>query len=291
MKNNWISVYLYSDLSFEQVIAVLVKKIVENLTSKGLICSYFFIRYWERGSHIRLRVLTKESKNMPEIKSYIATHATIYYESQKYDQQYRIEFVPYEQEINRYLGKNGIKIAESIFNYSSVTVMNIISKYAFEWSNKLAIAFAIKMHVIFAKSLIKREESIKQLFKGISDNYMIHSVKLDIDNQITQANTERVKAAFAKTFLEQKKKIVLIVSSALQQELEQTESDEWEQSWLQWCQQVNMELYKKQVIPPSQLIQFCENHIHMTNNRLGVHLRDESFIAFMIYSVFSETEI
>ncbi|WP_257669574.1 thiopeptide-type bacteriocin biosynthesis protein [Parapedobacter tibetensis] len=291
MKHNWISVYLYSDLSFERVIAALIRKIVVELTNMDLIRSYFFIRYWEGGSHIRLRVLPKGNKSIPDVRSYIVRNGSTFYESQKDRQHYRIEFVPYEREVDRYSGKNGVKIAESIFQYSSMAVINIINQYESRWNNGLAIAIAIKMHVIFAKSLIEESESRKELFKRIFENCMMHSVKLDIDNQITQANIERVKKAFEKTFLEQKEKIVSIVRSTFFTELEETKCEGWEEQWLRCCQQVNVDLSTQHLIPPNQLVQYCENHIHMTNNRLGVYLRDESFIAFMIYTVFNETKI
>jgi thiopeptide-type bacteriocin biosynthesis protein len=291
MRDQWISVHLYSDLSFEQVLANLIRNLVVKLTDMQLISSYFFIRYWEGGSHIRLRVLANDIKSISDVSSQIEETACSYYESQKDYKPYRLEFVPYEREVDRYAGEDGVKIAESIFEHSSRAVIDIINQHESRWNTGLAIGFAMKMHVILAKILFKDLTSIRGLFKCVFENWLMFSVKHDGDNQVFQANTEKVKKAFEKTFLEQKEKIVSIVKNTFLAEVGAAECENWEKEWIRHCQQVEMELSTKHLVPQDQIYQFFESHIHMTNNRLGVYVRDESFIAFMIYKVFTEIKI
>ncbi|WP_167269767.1 thiopeptide-type bacteriocin biosynthesis protein [Dyadobacter arcticus] len=289
MRNDWISVYVYSDLKFERVIVNLINVIVCDLSNLKYLKSYFFIRYWEGGEHLRLRVLANHGGDVLAVGNMIEEQATNYFNAQNDCQAYRIEFVPYEREIARYAGENGMKLSEVLFGYSSQTVISIIKEYCSVWNNGLAMAFAIKMHVIFLTVVVTENAAIAAVLKGIFENWLMHSVKQDEVSLPSSGNIDKVKNAFEKTFLDQRSKVLEIVKSVYNND-RVAENREWEGRWLQCCRHISSEMNTEDGGSRMHLATFCDNHIHMTNNRLGVYLRDESFIAFMLYRIFSEEE-
>src|SRR5689334_7949597 len=152
IQSNWISVYIFHDLSFEKVLIELVKPLILQLENESLLLSYFFIRYWENGPHIRLRVLPNCNADQIEIINQIESYSSTYFNGLKEkDLNYSIEFNEYIKESGRYGGKEGILIAEKHFKDSSETVIKILNDYNDEWDYSLAISFALQMHIIFSK--------------------------------------------------------------------------------------------------------------------------------------------
>jgi thiopeptide-type bacteriocin biosynthesis protein len=55
----WVSTHLYYHDSLNNLLRSAVRPLVGELTAGGLIDGFFFIRYWQGGSHVRLRVLLR----------------------------------------------------------------------------------------------------------------------------------------------------------------------------------------------------------------------------------------
>ncbi|WP_257088469.1 lantibiotic dehydratase C-terminal domain-containing protein [Sphingobacterium sp. E70] len=55
MRGNWLSVHLYSAVSLDLILLHIVRPFLADhfIPSADL---FFFIRYWDEGSHIRLRM-------------------------------------------------------------------------------------------------------------------------------------------------------------------------------------------------------------------------------------------
>ncbi|HHH49559.1 MAG TPA: hypothetical protein ENK52_01120, partial [Saprospiraceae bacterium] len=58
----WLAVHLFYNEPWEEFLAKAVKPYVDTLVQTGIAAQFFFIRYWERGPHIRLRI--KGEKNI-----------------------------------------------------------------------------------------------------------------------------------------------------------------------------------------------------------------------------------
>jgi thiopeptide-type bacteriocin biosynthesis protein len=52
----WISLHVFYTGPLDRVITEAVGSLVGTFTSKGSIDGYFFLRYWESGPHLRLRL-------------------------------------------------------------------------------------------------------------------------------------------------------------------------------------------------------------------------------------------
>ena len=53
--SNWLAAYLYYNEPWEQLLTDAIHPYVKTVLTTGIAQQYFFIRYWDRGPHIRLR--------------------------------------------------------------------------------------------------------------------------------------------------------------------------------------------------------------------------------------------
>ena len=53
---SWLSVHLFYNEPWEEFLQKAVEPYVNTAIQTGIATQYFFIRYWERGPHIRLRL-------------------------------------------------------------------------------------------------------------------------------------------------------------------------------------------------------------------------------------------
>src|SRR5690242_11628145 len=60
MTNNWISMHIFYASNPNPLLTEAVAPLIDELKQQRLIQHYFFIRYWQEGPHIRLRLLPTE---------------------------------------------------------------------------------------------------------------------------------------------------------------------------------------------------------------------------------------
>lgn len=77
-ERSWVSAHLFYHGDHDAVIAGAVKPAVERLRRAGLADGFFFLRYWEGGPHVRLRLPTR-SEHAGEVRSVIEETATEFY--------------------------------------------------------------------------------------------------------------------------------------------------------------------------------------------------------------------
>lgn len=291
MKKEWISVYLYHNISFEDVILGLLNPLIDNLYKKGYIKSYFFIRYWEGGPHIRFRILTDRTKSSIEIKNYMQTFSCAYFNSLKIDNTFHIEFNQYERELQRYGGNDGIIISENFFHDSSKITIKILRHYYNFWNYSLAISFALQMHIIFAKEFFANAEESSMFFKKIHENWLYYSLKKDKDNQTTIEEINKINNYFNKSYILQKEKVKKILYTIYcNDNIDIHFNKVWIDYWALSCKKASEKISKNANLYTNSemMLILYDSYIHMTNNRLGIYLRDESYIAFILFKAFEE---
>ncbi len=136
------------------------------------------------------------------------------------------------------------------------------------------------MHVIFAKCLFGIDYNrMIDFFKKIYSNWFYYSVKLDEENQVLEYEISKIKIFFEKSYLNQKVKVNSLISSIINNKL----SNDRLNRWFYECN-VILKSFCNSNDNSEQLYFVYDSLIHMTNNRLGIHLRDESFIAYLIFN-------
>ncbi|MEW7280687.1 thiopeptide-type bacteriocin biosynthesis protein [Aquimarina sp. 2201CG1-2-11] len=293
-QNNWVSSYIFLDTNLDTLLVELIDPMQKELTRKKWIISYFFIRYWEGGSHIRFRVKVSDSTPTKTIEQYIRKKTEAYFIAIQ-NSNYRLEFNQYFPETSRYGGVKTITLAEKHFKKSSDIVLSTLKQHQENWGYSTAMATAIQLHIIAIKELTHGNiNETVAFFETVCNNWLSHSVK-KINDAIDPKEVKKVLQFFNTSYQNQKDKI-----DSLCQVL-WAENHEELVGWSNFSKHTAkglIESYESEAIEIPLWMNFdniqniskknkvlwnlYDSLIHMTNNRLGIYLRDESFIAFLI---------
>lgn len=316
----WLATYLYYAEPWEEFLTDAVKPFVESVLENNLAEQFFFIRYWERGPHIRLRfkgkknLLEKELK--PEIKSCFSDYfrkypsrreepkwATELPKNKRWFANNSIKFIKYEPEFERYGGPVGIVIAESQFEASSQVVLAIIEESK-SWDYDRALGAAIQLHLGLTAALnmdlTETRLFYSYVFKSwFSRAYGFNSNSNQEESKLRQENTLK---AFEENFVKQESILIPYFKTlwdALENEVEfeQARLNQWQLNMTT----VSTKLYNSQkklalnypdwfktdsnlniAETCPQLWFILTSYVHMTNNRLGIMNHDEAYLGYLI---------
>jgi thiopeptide-type bacteriocin biosynthesis protein len=270
---------------------------------KNLAERFFFIRYWERGPHLRLRFKGEKERLESEVKPALVSHFRNYFEKkpsqrkEPEDQQWfpnnSIQYIPYEPELERYGGPTGILIAEEHFAASSDAVLAVIEESG-QWDYDRALGAAIQLHLGFAFSLGMDLVETAAFYSHIFHLWFSRSwgYETDISPGELKKRRDITLNAFAENFAKQKATLIPYHNTLWNAF---TGNISFEQEWLnRWMVQTaatgnrlkaahaNGELVFPQRLTSQPLWYILESYVHMTNNRLGILNRDEAFLGYLI---------
>lgn len=299
---NWISTYIFHNATLDSLLIEHIEPLINKLKREHYINNAFFIRYWEGGPHIRLRLDVTDMSTSKTLKSIITEETNTYFETKK-DTEYTIEFKEYVQELERYGGKKAIQVAEHIFIKSSQITLDLIKKNYETWDYSMAISNAMKMHIILIKSVFKTLDASIHFFKLLYVNWLQHSIKIREDNTVDPNEIKKVQSYFGQSYTKQKK----IIQQLITYLWDESNYEDWLQDWSTFCLDLNKDIEKLAAknaivfpesinlegfssVPSKDIPKFLllDSYIHMNNNRLGIYLRDESFIAFLLLKGFED---
>ena len=121
--SDWIYLKLYYDVQRCDEVLNSIESLCKELSLYNVIKSYFFIRYFDKEPHIRLRLkLTDVEHNEKAIPLLSKWSSDLYRDKLIHHLTYDI----YEREIERYGGKSVIELAEQFFCSDSNYVLNLL---------------------------------------------------------------------------------------------------------------------------------------------------------------------
>lgn len=275
----WYSVYIYYDKAYETCLIEVVKPLLKLLEEQSLISNFFYIKYWEDGPHIRLRVKTFHDVG-PLISSFL---------DQKIEERDDItsfKWIDYVPEIDRYGGPKAIGIAELQFNQSSTTILSLLTDHYEEWDYDLAIGYAMELNINFAKGMgLSRQEAVR-FFKSAFLRWFFMAC-----NQLKIKNTDLLET-FNQAFLKQKERLVSFVETSWNG----SNHEQWRIAnvdvsaglkQLERSNQIVYPVHSNNANSDEPVWLIYDSLCHMTNNRLGILNRDESYIYFIIFNALS----
>lgn len=122
--SRWLYLQIYAETSLlDTILLSAVAPCCEQFTADGLICKWYFIRYFDPGPHIRLRVLLVKSQDWQTVFSDLQRALTNKAANNWIE---KIQTASYERELERYAGLR-IESVESIFYYDSLSCLKVIS--------------------------------------------------------------------------------------------------------------------------------------------------------------------
>ena len=313
----WLAAYLYYAEPWEDFLVQAVNPFIKLVFDNNLAEQFFFIRYWEGGPHIRLRfkgvraILDDDLK--PQLESYFSKYfknhpseRTVTEKNQEFLENPNIFpnnsllFVEYEPEVARYGGPVGIELAEKQFQVSSKTILTIIEESKNNWSYERALGFAIQLHLSFSFAFGMTLRETVDFFNFNLDRWI--GWNDEMITRLEQGGKTQFLKVFENSFEKERSSIVSfvqIVWNAFEQGIE------FEQDWLnKWLIQMasisdqikRAETEKQLIIPQvdrhdaaiinyetyNPLWEILESYLHMTNNRLGILNRDESYLGYLL---------
>jgi thiopeptide-type bacteriocin biosynthesis protein len=168
---NWHSLHIHYYTSPDLLLVESIAPVVASCRSTHL-SQWFFLRYWKGGPHVRLRLLLDEATEgatlravRSEIGEYLVQHPSTGplpevikdslrmlarfeaddEQSQEIVPDNTVRFHPYEPEYNRYGGKLGVALAESLFEASSDIVLEVLKIISETPTRRLGISFAMML--------------------------------------------------------------------------------------------------------------------------------------------------
>jgi thiopeptide-type bacteriocin biosynthesis protein len=154
----WLSAYIFFRSAdpvrdCDDIVLQVLKPIIGTLVQTGQILSAFFIRYWELGPHVRLRLLTAPAL-ASAVESYVEDQVAMRLPPRAHARPESVPvngrqspapglwWVPYEPEIERYGGRLGVSIAEELFAYSTTMAIELLEGIRSDAYDRRGIALA-----------------------------------------------------------------------------------------------------------------------------------------------------
>jgi len=201
MTKNWISLHIFYVGSLEPLLLDVIEPLVQDLRERKVLQRFFFIRYWQEGPHIRLRLLPVEDSAGEEVKRraeeallvYLQHNPSLYtldnekrspsykemflaeYSLEKWQELYgegdempirpnnSVYTVPYEPEYGRYGGLDGIELAEWHFEKSSEIVLKLARTTNLHMRS-IRLGLAVQLAVSLSLGLLEEREQVARFF-------------------------------------------------------------------------------------------------------------------------------
>lgn len=250
----WSSLHIF----YYDNVNILLTDCILKMYNKGYIDTFFFIRYWNGGPHIRLRIANKTSEQIIEIKKIVESYLKQYpstiqlsndeynFKSAKFSNKEGMKALPlqknntiiettYYPEMNKYIDNHALSLSENIFSISSIYALHILSN-----SNKKSELYYLSMqHTMYLLQYFIKEKATLDTFLENYFNYWQsfsegQSIKVPKINIVVKKDFPEYNIYFEKI---------------------------------------------KKTYSYSEIQGLLFNYIHLFNNRLGINTKEEAFLA------------
>lgn len=169
----WHSFHVFHEAP-DELVAGCVRPLVRSLKERGLVERFFFLRYWERGFHLRLRFLVgvdreavpvraeiseslgayltrRPSTRSTDAATYLSLQTTLAGLEGRSDPPPRLAPINsivlerYEPELAKYGGPHGMEIAERLFDHSSSAVMDLLPALEGHENKRFGVALTMML--------------------------------------------------------------------------------------------------------------------------------------------------
>lgn len=284
------------------------------MVKEGDCSSWFYLRFFEYGPHIRLRI--KDFKGdkthlLDPIKEFIHNYPSVMIDykslkspygqdlnstdSKDFIEEGNILEVPYIPEYQKYGGEDAISYSESFFHVSSKIASLLIDKTKYDFNKRFT--FTLDLMLLTALSLdlpIKKLPSFFYHYAKFWEKYMEPEMKKKVSNKAQQL-FEKNKEVITK-------RVYTIIHSYEGNKTPINEiHDIWKVNVTNLANDYKNSFNNGKLIQPStgkiarnesefldSIFSICFSHIHMTNNRLGLSQYEEFYLGLFIYLAFKQ---
>lgn len=293
----WLSAYLYHGGSGDRFLREAVAPFVTLCLDRGSAERFFFVRGVDEGQHIRLRL-----KGEPRVlEKVLRPSLDEHFEA---GSRGSVRYVAYHPETLRYGGPLGVLIAERQFEWSSRAALAALELGGSAGYDRIT-GTAIHLHVGFAGGLGMEPAEARRFFDYVSELFIVGALGSLSELGVREFRKRRGRTheAFESAFRRQSpdlEGLPALLTAAARDELD--DGDSWFVQWVDRSREIGRSLRRAlsrgRLLPPrdqppalavglpdregEEFWPILASYVHMTNNRLGIHNRDESYIGYLI---------
>jgi thiopeptide-type bacteriocin biosynthesis protein len=316
----WIAAHIFYYAHADGLLTECVSPLVEQMRNQGLVRRFFFIRYWENGPHIRLRLSPASPENEAEIKALVEERCHEYFQRRPalfefdieetapryramYEMEYgkeayvakygeepmpfypsnSVQYLPYEQEFVRYAGPHGMDFSEGHFDVSSRLVLDTVRNCNLHVRSVL-LGNSFQMILLLSNSVWQTDARVRDFLESYVAMWTGFQEKGLRPQQMLDLYDRKYDG-----LSDRLKKRVLHVKSLF---ADQAAATPIERAWLdhgreilagitELWEQEKLELPEDSRDLDGALRYLMRSYIHMTNNRLGTTVQDEIYLCHL----------
>ncbi|KFF21627.1 thiopeptide-type bacteriocin biosynthesis protein [Chryseobacterium sp. JM1] len=274
MQKYWKTYYIYHTRNADDLLKEIIHPSLLDINEKlEKEVQFFFIRYFENGYHIRLRLLLNVEESTLFL-TILMDHISDY--EHLNECHLELKQAEYNPETERYGNANTITYAEDQFWASSRVVLHhLVQNDPLTASERYLLA--LKTHFAFLKGMRLSKNYSQQLCDQFVQSWLPIPFSDHPDEQ--EQNRKTVLSAFQHQFE--------AYQNVLQESIEEfwNSLDTTTDPFLQQFLEVNEKVWKDYTqaqLSSEALDEALLSFIHMTNNRLGIANAEESYLLFLI---------
>lgn len=321
MSSPWIAAHIFYYAHADGLLTECISPLVEQMQNRGLVRRFFFIRYWENGPHVRLRLSPAKPEYEDEIKTLVERQCHEFFERRPalwefdeeetapryrmmYEMEYgkeayiakygdapmpfypsnSVQYLPYEPEVEKYAGPHGLEFSEAHFEVSSRLVLDTVRNCNLHVRSVL-LGNSFQMILLLCNGVWQKDAGVRDFL----ESYVKMWTSFQEGGQGPQQMLERYDRKYNGLSAKLKKR-VLHVKSLFSGEAQATPI---EQAWLdhgreiqagitQLWEQNKLELPEEDSRDLDSVLRYLmRSYIHMTNNRLGASVQDELYLCHL----------
>lgn len=325
----WLPLHIFYAGNPNPLLAECVAPMTGELRRRGLIQRYFFIRYWQEGPHIRLRLLPSSAELADEVRTFAESAVNAFltrrpalfsvdpdqvndyhkdmfvaeYGEQAWDEQYgeagmplrennSFAYIPYEPEYDRYGGPSGVRLAEWHFEQSSDLVLRLVAEMNVH-VRTVMFGLSAQVGLILSHSFRPTAGSLAWFLQHYHEFW---STTYPSPRGDLTPEWDKLYDKSAESLVQR----IAAILEAMRPDGQQRLAD-FLQSWAAHCAELRdrvVDLSERGELifrspdvpgvrvpvtdPDLALGILLSAYLHMTNNRLGVSVHDEAYLAYMM---------
>jgi hypothetical protein len=296
-RGSWLSAYLFFDGTVHSEAADgIIRDVVAPFTARqlamGRLGRWYFVRYSHNGPHVRVRMLpTNEEAGSSIIREFET-------ECESSRRVTEVEWAKYAPEIARYGGQAAMPLAEQIFEDSSKLACDVLATHRTfqDRACRCGVALLSMLVLMRAFSAVNARDSIDDSIAEFAAYYSDGYRQLIAGSEAAQME---MLSEFERASEQDRDRVAPYVDDAIDRLARgaglTAALDAYNHAIVQRClafidlfeagrivARTNSQQGVRQAI-----FAIVPSYMHMTNNRLGVSIDEEAYLAFLLSAIFS----
>ena len=194
--SQWLSVHIYYAEPWDALFLKGLHPFLELTYKAGGLDDFFFVRYFERGPHLRLRIRLKGDNMRELLVNQLQEHFTRFFENHpsklrhpaypedwaeedRWMETNQLVFEPYVPEIRRYLGQKTLGLAEQQFVLSARIVLQEIVNAGPVWGYDAAMGKALQLDMAMLAAIDWDDKTVALFLRMFMEQWMSYAAFME----------------------------------------------------------------------------------------------------------------